>query len=58
MSVCPQRRNSLNSGQSRDVQCTVGHLAALPHDVQKEALVRVCREGPGEGCSQVDFQAF
>lgn len=58
MSTSPQRKNSLSSGQSRDVQC--GHLVALPRDmmVQKEALVRVFREGPIEGCFQVDVQAF
>lgn len=58
MSTSPQRKNSLSSGQSRDVQC--GHLVALPRDmmVQKEALVRVFREGPIEGCFQVDVQTF
>lgn len=33
MSISSQRRNSLNSGKSRDVQCTAGHLVALPHDM-------------------------
>lgn len=36
---------------------TFGHLTPW-HGVQKEALVRVFMERPGEGRSEVDFQAL
>ena len=60
VSVCPQRRNSLNSGQSRNVQCTAGHLAALPRDMmfrKKQWLGYVGRDQV-KGAPKLIFKHF